>query len=140
LTGKKTPQAGLEGKFSVYHAAAISIVEGAAGEQQFSDGAVRNPVVIALRDRVNTVADLSIAEDQVRIAITLDDGRVLTKYIEHAVGSVKNPMSDADLERKFAGLADGVLPVDQVRRVMDLCWNISSLPAAGTLANAAASS
>ncbi|HEY3835665.1 MAG TPA: MmgE/PrpD family protein, partial [Bryobacteraceae bacterium] len=37
LTGKKTPQTGLEGKFSIYHAAAIAIVDGAGGEQQFSD-------------------------------------------------------------------------------------------------------
>ncbi len=139
LTGKKTPQAGLEGKFSVYHAAAISIVEGAAGEQQFSDRAVRNPVVIALRDRVSTVIDPSIAEDQVRIAITLNDGRVLTKYIEHAVGSVKNPMSDADLERKFAGLADGVIPAARAKQVMELCWNIAGLSDAGKLAKAAAS-
>src|SRR6202021_2675991 len=86
LTGKKTPQTGLEGKFSVYHAAAIAIVEDAAGEQQFSDMAVRNPVVTALRDRVSTVVDPAIKEDQVRIAITLKDGRRLEKYIEHAVG------------------------------------------------------
>ena len=138
LTGKKTPQAGLEGKFSVYHAAAVAMVEGAAGEQQFTDRAVRNPVTVALRDRVSTVIDPSIAEDQVRITITLNDGRKLEKYIEHAVGSVKNPMSDAELERKFAGLADGVLPADQAKRVMKLCWNIASLPDAGAIAKAAA--
>jgi 2-methylcitrate dehydratase PrpD len=137
LTGKKTPQSGLEGKFSVYHAAAVAIVEGAAGEQQFSDRAVRNPMIMSLRDRVSTTIDPSIAEDQVRITVTLNDGRELQKYIEHAVGSVKNPMSDADLERKFGGLADGVLPPDQAKRVMDLCWNIAALPDAGALAKAA---
>ena len=52
LTGKKTPQTGLEGKFSVYYAAAVAIVEGAAGEKQFSDRVVRDPVIVALRDRV----------------------------------------------------------------------------------------
>jgi len=137
LTGKKTPQSGLEGKFSVYHAAAVAIVEGAAGEQQFTDRAVRNPIIMALRDRVSTTIDASIAEDQVRIKVTLTDGRTLDKYIEHAVGSVKNPMSDADLERKFAGLADGVIPADQAKRVMELCWSIASLPEAGALAKAA---
>ena len=137
LTGKKTPQTGLEGKFSVFHAAAAAIVEGAAGEQQFSDRVVRNPVIIALRDRVVAVVDPSIKEDQVRITIALRDGRRLEKYIEHAVGSVTNPMSDRDLEAKFAGQADGILPADQVRRAMDLCWNIEMLPNAGALAEAA---
>jgi 2-methylcitrate dehydratase PrpD len=137
LTGKKTPQVGLEGKFSVYHAAAAAIVEGAAGEQQFSDKAVRNPVIVALRDRVTAVVDPSIKEDQVRITIVLKDGRKLEKYIEHAVGSVTNPMSDKDLEAKFAGQADGILPADQARRAMDLCWDIEALPSAAALAEAA---
>jgi len=137
LTGKKTPQAGLEGKFSVYHAAAAAIVEGAAGEQQFSDSAVRNPVIAGLRDRVVAVVDPSIKEDQVRITIILKDGKRLEKYVEHAVGSVTNPMSDKDLEAKFAGQADGILPADQARRAMDLCWDIETLPDAAALAEAA---
>ena len=37
LTGKKTPQTGLEGKFSVYHAVAVALVEGAAGEKQLGE-------------------------------------------------------------------------------------------------------
>jgi 2-methylcitrate dehydratase PrpD len=137
LTGKKTPQTGLDGKFSVYHATAAAIVEGAAGEQQFSDATVRNPQIVMVRDRVSTVVDPAIKEDQVRIAITLKDGRKLEKYVEHAVGSVHNPMSDRDLEAKFTGQSDGVLPAAQARRVMDLCWDIESLPNAGALAEAA---
>ena len=37
ITAIKEPKTGLEGKFSVYHAAAVAIVEGAAGERQFSE-------------------------------------------------------------------------------------------------------
>jgi 2-methylcitrate dehydratase PrpD len=141
LTGKKTPQTGLEGKFSVYHAVAAAIVEGAAGERQFSDTAVRNPVIMALRDRIVAVIDPSIKEDQVRIAVTLKPGinssGRLEKYIEHAVGSMTNPMSDQDLEAKFAGQSDGILPPGQIRRVLDLCWGIETLANAGALAEAA---
>ena len=54
---------------------AAAIVEGAAGERQFSDHSVRDPVIMALRDRVSTVVDPQIKEDQVRITITLKDGR-----------------------------------------------------------------
>lgn len=32
------------------------------------------------------------------------------------------PMTDAQLEGKFAGLAEEILPGDQTRRLMDLCW------------------
>lgn len=137
LTGKKTPQTGLEGKFSIYHAAAVAIVEDAGGEQQFSDRAVRNPETIALRDRVSAVVDASIHEDQVRITIILKDGRRLDKFIEHAVGSVQNPMSDGELEAKFMGQADGILPPDQARRAMSLCRDIESLANAAAIAEAA---
>jgi 2-methylcitrate dehydratase PrpD len=137
LTGKKTPNAGLEGKFSVYHAAAAALVDGAAGEKQFSDAAVRNPAIVMVRDRVATVVDPAIKEDQVRIAVTLKDGQRLEKYVEHAVGSVSHPMSDTDLEAKFVGQAEGILPAGQVRRAMELCWGIEGLASAGAVAEAA---
>lgn len=138
LTGKKTPQTGLEGKFSVYHSAAVAIVQGVAGEKQYSDEVVRDPAVIALRDRVTATPDASIHEDQVRIVITLKDGRRLDKFIEHAIGSVDKPMSDADLEAKFALLAEGILQPSQTRRLIDLCWRIESLESAAEVAKAGA--
>jgi 2-methylcitrate dehydratase PrpD len=62
---------------------------------------------------------------------------VLNKYVEHAVGSVTNPMSDKDLEAKFLGQSDGVLPAEQARRVMELCWGVESLGSAASIAEAA---
>ena len=35
-------------------------------------------------------------------------------------------MSDKDLEAKFTGLANGVLPADRQRKLMDLCWNVGT--------------
>lgn len=51
LTGKKTPRTGLEAKFSVYFAAALAVVRGAAGMRDFSDQNARDPQIVALRDR-----------------------------------------------------------------------------------------
>jgi 2-methylcitrate dehydratase PrpD len=138
LTGKKTPVTGLESKFSIYHAAAAAIVEGGGGTAQFSDRAARLAVVVTIRDRVTAVVDPSIKEEQVRIAVHMKDGRRLDKFIEHAVGSIGHPLSDADLEGKFQGLADGILSRDRVRRLMDLCWKFESLPQGSAIARAAA--
>jgi 2-methylcitrate dehydratase PrpD len=137
LTGRKTPQTGLESKFSVYFAAALAIVKGSAGMRDFSDQNARDPLIAALRDRVTATIDPAIKEEQVRATITLKDGRTLEKFVEHVVGSLERPMTDADLEKKFAGLADGVLPAAQARTVMDLCWKIDSLPNAAQVAAAA---
>jgi 2-methylcitrate dehydratase PrpD len=138
LTGKKAPQAGLEGKFSVYHAVAAAMVRGRVREAEFSDQAIGEAGIIALRERVSAAIDRSIAEDQVRIIVTLKDGRRLEKYIEHAIGSAKNPMTNAQLEAKFRGLAEGVLTPDRVRKLMDLCWNIEKASDAAEVARGAA--
>jgi 2-methylcitrate dehydratase PrpD len=137
LTSKRKPRTGLEGKFSVYYAAAIAIVAGRAGEHQFSDAAVRDPIVVGLRDRVETSVDPSLAQDQARVRIKLKDGRVLDRFVVHAVGSVEIPLSDAQLEAKFADLASGILPDDRARRLMDLCRNVERLDDAGDIARAA---
>ncbi|MDP9114619.1 MAG: MmgE/PrpD family protein, partial [Acidobacteriota bacterium] len=138
LTGKKTPRTGLEGKFSVYYAAAVALMQGAAGERQFSDMLAKDPAVVALRDRVATTVDPAIGPEQARVIVTLKDGRKLEKYIDNVIGSVKNPMSDAALEAKFTDLAQGVIPGAQARKVMDLCWGIEKLASAADVAKAAA--
>jgi 2-methylcitrate dehydratase PrpD len=138
LTSKKAPESGLESKFSIYHAASVALLEGAAGVMEFSDQAARNASVIALRDRVTAVVDPAIKEDQVRVTVAMKDGRRLEKFVEHAVGSVEHPLSDSELEAKFSRLADGVLPQDRLRRLLDLCWNVGALKDAAELPRAAA--
>jgi len=43
-------------------------------------------------------------------------------------------MTDRQLEAKFVDLADGIIPTPMIRRVMDACWNVESLPNAGEIA------
>ena len=123
LTGKRTPRLGLEGKFSVYHAAAAGIVFGAAGEAEFSDEVVARPDVVALRDRVTAIVDREIFEDQADVTVKCRDGRTLRVFVEHAMGSVERPMSDDDLARKFHGLVDPVLGADRAAAIIDAVRN-----------------
>jgi 2-methylcitrate dehydratase PrpD len=138
LTAKRKPRTGLEGKFSVYYAAAIAIVAGRASEAQFSDAAVNDPATIALRDRVETTVDKSLAQDQAKVTIKLTDGRTFDRFITHAVGSVEVPMTDRQLEAKFTDLVAGILPDDHARRLMDLCREAERLDDAGDIGRAAA--
>src|SRR5271156_3327584 len=133
LTGKKNIHEGLEGKFSIYHAVAVALVEGAGGEKQFSDRAVNDPTIAALRGKVNPVVTPGIDPAQVDMTIVLKDGRQLHRYIAHAIGSVEVPMTDKQLEGKFADLADGVIPTSAIRPVMDACWNVERLTNAGEI-------
>jgi 2-methylcitrate dehydratase PrpD len=136
LTGKRTPRVGLEGKFSVFHSVAVAIIRGAAGESEYADDVVADPAVIALRDRVDAVVDRSIRDDEAYISITLKDGRVLDKHVEHALGSLERPMSNTDLEAKFLRLCEGILPADQAQRVLTAFWSADRIDDAGELSRA----
>jgi len=79
-----------------------------AGEAQFSDACVLDPSVVALRRKVKIEADTSIGRVQSHVFIRLKDGRTLERRVEHALGTLERPMSDADLETKFRALVDGI--------------------------------
>jgi 2-methylcitrate dehydratase PrpD len=78
LTGKKTPQDGLQGKFSVYHGCAVGLIFGRAGEEEFSDHIVRREDVVSLRDKVQAVVDTSVREESVYVTAHLTDGPACT--------------------------------------------------------------
>lgn len=109
LTGARTPATGLQSKFSVFHAAAAGYLFGRAGEAEFSDATVRDPAVIALRDRIRAEMVPGTREDEVRAVLTTRGGERHELHVEHAIGSAANPLSDPALDAKFADLAAPVL-------------------------------
>ncbi len=133
LTGKRTPRTGLAGKFSVFHACAAGIVFGQVGEAEFSDEVVLRADVMALRDRIEARVDDKIDEASADVAVTCKDGRTLHVFIEHALGSVQRPMSDADLARKIHGLVDPVLGTARADRLIEECATLASAADVRTL-------
>jgi len=137
LTGIRAPRGGLESKWSLYHSAAVVFCDGVAGEEQYTDARVFDKQVAAVRERVTAEADAGLREDEAWIAVTLTDGRRIDIHIEHALGSVDNPMSDRDLERKFIGLAGDTLPAGRAEQLLAQCWAINKLDDAAQLARLA---
>jgi len=138
LTGIKVPKGGLESKWSIYHSAAVALVDGIAGERQYTDELVFDPRVAALRERISAEPDSELREDEACVTLTTDSGKVFECHIQHALGSTDNPMSDQDLERKFIDLVADTLPQSQTRKLIDRCWALAELPDAAELARLAA--
>jgi 2-methylcitrate dehydratase PrpD len=128
LTGKKTPTDGLQSKFSVYHSCAVGLIFGQAGEHEYTDEVVNRPDVLALRAKVEAVVDDRIDEAAADLTLHTTDGRELHVFVEHAIGSVENPMSDAQLRAKFTGQADPVLGADKAALAWDLAMDIAQQP------------
>jgi aconitate decarboxylase len=123
LTGKRKPKDGLEGKFSCYHGAAVGLIYGKATPSQYEDAVVQDASVIAIRDKVKAVADKTLGADETKIVLTMQDGTVLKKHIEHSVGSTEVPLTDEMLEEKFRGQCASVLEgrLDEVSKAL---WDI----------------
>ncbi|WP_213993784.1 MmgE/PrpD family protein [Sodalis sp. dw_96] len=126
LTGKRTPKTGLDGKFSVYHSAAVALIQGRAGEAQYSNAAVQDEQIMALRDRVSAVIDPALAADAAHIVIRLHNGRRLEIFVEHAIGSAARPMTERDLNNKFNDLVVPIVGQDQAAALLRACWDIES--------------
>lgn len=137
LTAIRKPQSGLEGKFSIFHACAVALAVGAAGEPQFADAVVRDPGIAALRDRIDITADPAVRKLEAYVTVRLHDGRTFEKHVPHALGTVQRPMSDADLEDKFRSLTDGILPAAQADELVSLAWQLDTLADVGVIARAA---
>jgi len=118
LTGKRTPRTGLEGKFSVYHGCAAGLIFGRAGEAEYADDIVTRADVVGLRDKVVATVDDAIREEQADVTAILRDGRRVHVFVEHAIGSLERPMTDAMLASKFHALADPVLGAERSARLI----------------------
>ncbi len=134
LMNRPEPRRGLEGKFSFQHCAAAALVDGAGHDAQFSDAKVADPVIAAVRARVSAAIDDSLREDEVHLSMTLNDGRALSIYIEHATGSPENPMTDAVLEAKYRDLAGEALPKARVEDLLGAVWELDKASDVGAVA------
>jgi len=124
LTGKKEPADGLQAKFSVYHGCAAGLTFGRAAEEEFSDEIVNRADMVALRRKVVATVDDSIDEASADVTAVLGDGRRVHVFVEHAIGSLQNPMTDAMLEAKFSGMSDAVIGAAQTAELIKACWAI----------------
>ncbi len=127
LTGKKEPADGLQAKFSVYHGCAAGLTFGQAGEPEFADDVVTRPDMVTLRRKVVATVDEAIDEASADVTAVLTDGRRVHVFIEHAIGSLQNPMTDAQLDAKFHSLTDPVLGAQASGRLIAACRGVDGM-------------
>lgn len=124
---------GLQGKFSVYHGAAVGLVRGKAGIQEYTDEAVNDASIKRVRERTVASGDRALSEDQAHVEVELVDGRRLSCSIEQSLGNLRRPLSDRQLEDKFRDQAILALPRAQVDAALEMCWRIDRLDDVGEL-------
>ncbi len=127
ITGVDQPGSGLMSKFSANHAAAVSYIDRAGGVTQFSNERSQDPAVINLRKTVKVLASANLQLDQANARITTKSGATFDMNIEHAKGTIQNPMSDKDIESKFIQNASTCITNDKTKRILEMVWNLEKL-------------
>lgn len=92
-------------KVSLQHSVAVALLHGAAGIAQFTDAAVADPAVRALRAKVTAVDDLAIPVEAAVVELRLSDGSSLAEHVKDGRGTPGRPMSDLELDAKVSECA-----------------------------------
>jgi 2-methylcitrate dehydratase PrpD len=101
------------------------ILRGNAGYQAFTDEAVRDPAIAALRRKVTVREDPALNASvprlkPARVTVTFTDGRQVTRLRESARGDFQDPYREDEVRGKFRELARVVLSAGAVARVEEL--------------------
>ena len=78
--------------------------------------------------------DDSIDEASADVTAVMKDGRREHVFVEHAIGSLERPMTDADLEGKFRTLAEPVIGAGRAAKLIAACWALGGAPDVAALA------
>ena len=119
-------------KYSFPHAAAALILRGNAGYHAFTEEAVADPAIAAIRRRVAVREDPALNASvprlkPARVTVTFTDGRQVTRLRESARGDFQEPYREDEVRAKFRELAGVVLSPGAVTRVEELVERLDEL-------------
>jgi 2-methylcitrate dehydratase PrpD len=132
-TDRPDVTSGREAKVSIQHSVAVTFLYGAAGLAQYADACVIEPAVLDLRPKVAVEEDADVPVETAFITVETTDGHRLECHVTEARGTMARPMSDAELEAKFRGLADHGAPSLDAERLIQAMWGIDREPHAATI-------
>jgi 2-methylcitrate dehydratase PrpD len=117
---------------SMQHLLAVMLLDGTVTAASAHDFArMRDPKVMALRQRIEAVGDPGLTDPQRRwrcvMEITLRDGRKLAHQTMAAKGSFENPVTRRDEEGKALDLIAPVLGKRRCDALIAALWNLERI-------------
>jgi 2-methylcitrate dehydratase PrpD len=123
----KKPRTYHEAQVSLPYAVAVSLLEGKAFLEQYSDEKLKDPIVQNLSQRVEIKTVEGLPRDvSCRLEVVLISGESLTSQVDYPRGSIQNPMSDSERWDKFQQLSAGILDEEKQKRVQEMVFKIDA--------------
>lgn len=126
-----TARTGLEAKFSLAYSAAIAIVEGRAGEAQFTDAVVQDPTVRDLAARVFLIdGDPDRSQMATPVHVITRDGRRLSTLVDTGLPARGEAVARQwdQLAAKFMDLTTPLLGTNAAASLITLVEQFEELP------------
>lgn len=112
---RPAPAENLAAKFSIQYCVAVALLEGRVGLADFNDRIIFEPARRALMAKVRIVGREDFAGFEAEAVVRTADGRTRSGRTREARGSIRNPLSEAELLAKFIDCASVALPPAQAR-------------------------
>jgi 2-methylcitrate dehydratase PrpD len=133
------PRTGLEAKYSIEYDLVAVALDGRAGMHQYTDAAVNRPAARDLLTRVRYVpveGQLGEVKLESHVVVTLKDGTKLEGTAHESHGNPRDPLTEAEVAAKFHECTEALLSEEQRTAVMDLCYQLDTLPSVRILGDA----
>lgn len=135
-----------EARFSLPYCLAVTLADGMPRVVNFTDEAIRRPVLLPLMQRVTVtigkepIAGSALPEhsDRSLVKIVLSDGSTKEATVLVPRGHAEAPLSNAELERKFRDCAARVLPPGAIETVLGMLAAFDGLACVSALTGAIA--
>jgi 2-methylcitrate dehydratase PrpD len=119
-------------QFSIRYSAACALVRRRLTLLDIQADAARDPAVTRHVGKVDVIVDPRLTGDRgpVRVRIGLASGQSLACEVEHVPGSAESPLTQAEIEDKFANcFVLGVAPLasEQIRTITDRVRDLESI-------------
>src|ERR1700736_2609756 len=118
---------------SLPYITAIAFIDGEVTERQFQPARFMDPKIWKFLENVKVErnAELSAMYPGAVaniVHVDLADGRRQTERVDYPLGHAKNPLKDAEVERKFNALVTPTLGGEKrARAIVDLVWKLDEL-------------
>lgn len=119
-------------KMSIPYSAAVALVTGKAGIEEYSDGCIADPEIAALAKKVSVRADEELTAlfpkySAAVVEVTTVDGNCFVERIDSPKGEAEFPLSDSEIEGKCIDLAIYAgKSKDEGRQIVQTVWNLES--------------
>jgi 2-methylcitrate dehydratase PrpD len=122
----------LDAQMSMPCAAALALIEDDVTSPSFKPGRIDRPEVQRMIPQVKVYVDAQTDQHYPKrrggvVTLVMKDGARFTERVLDPKGEGENPMSDADLDRKFLSNCEPIVGKDKCQRLLEAVWGFDRL-------------